>query len=85
MHDDQLQLNSYVNGDLVVYTGELRSPELTYDVQLNEHNSHVDIVVRRAGGHGRDKLYQVYWLRHAIATSVPAAQLRLAYKRNNNS
>ncbi len=72
----------FIKGDLVIHVGHVPAPDMVYAEHFT-HNLAMGIVLKRAGGHGRDKVYRVYWLRDQLVSAVASDQLRLAYVRNN--
>ena len=71
----------FTKGDLVIHVGHVPAPDMVYTEHFT-YNLSMGIVITRAGGHGRDKMYKVYWLRDELVSAVASNQLRLAYVRN---
>ena len=80
--DSNTHPREFVKGDLVVHVGHVPAPDVVYEEHFT-YNLSIGIVLKRAGGHGRDKIYRVYWLRDELVSAVASDQLRLAYVRNN--
>ena len=78
---DELHPREYIKGDLVIHVGHVPPPDMVYAEHFT-YNLSMGIVIARAGGHGRDKMYKVYWLRDELISSVASGQLQLAYVRN---
>ena len=78
---DELLPREYTKGDLVIHTGQVPAPDMVYAEHFT-YNLSMGIVMSRAGGHGRDKIYKVYWLRDELISYVASGQLQLAYVRN---
>jgi len=66
---------------LVIHVGHVPAPDIVYAEHFT-YNLSMGIVMGRAGGHGRDKVYKVYWLRDERVSSIGSDQLQLAYVRN---
>ena len=77
----KLHPREFIKGDLVIHVGQVPAPDMVYAEHFT-YNLAMGIILKRTGGHGRDKVYSVYWLRDELVSSVASDQLRLAYVRN---
>lgn len=77
------EIDDYVAGDLVIFTGYLYSPDYVYAPEDTRAEKNLGIVLGTVGGHYKNILYRVYWLQAGKETEVVGSHLRLAYVREN--
>ncbi len=63
-------------GDLVVFTGNLYTPDYVYVEHHDRTKLNMGIVIDNKNGWYRDVIYQVYWFRGARVTEVVGGHLR---------
>ncbi len=69
---------SFVEGDLVVFTGRMHSPDFVYVEQFDDRPEY-GVVIGRAGGPYSNVLYRVYWFNHERVIETVGGHMRLAY------
>jgi|ETNvirenome_6_85_1030632.scaffolds.fasta_scaffold26082_2 hypothetical protein len=76
-----VDVEDYMVGDLVIFTGYLYTPDYVYADQYDYKHPNLGIVVGRVRGYYENILYRVHWLREHRITEVVGGHIRLAYQR----
>jgi hypothetical protein len=71
-------VNEFVVGDLVKFTGRLYSPDFVYIEQFDDKDEY-GIVVGLGSGAYANILYRVYWFNHGRVVETVAGHMQLAY------
>ena len=74
-------VEDYIVGDLVIFTGYLYTPDYVYADQYDYKHPNLGIVVGKVRGHYEDVLYRVHWLKEQRVTEVVGGHIKLAYQQ----
>ena len=74
---DELAVREFVPGDLVIFTGNLYSPDFVYVEQFDDKPEYGVII--GPGSAYSNVMYKVYWFNHGRIIDTVAGHMQLAY------
>ena len=71
-------IEEFVIGDLVQFTGYMSAPDIVYAEQFDDRVQY-GIVIANTSGHYSNSVYKVYWFSERRIVETVAAHMRLVY------